>query len=117
MNEQKTSSYRWVILLMTFLPCFWMSVCQFQATPYAADLMQRLSLAEQQYATIATAPMLVGVFISFLSGTLGDKFGVKKTVAGHHHDRSRRPGFRPQLWHVAPGHDPDGGRRNGAKLQ
>ncbi len=81
MNEQKTSSYRWVILLMTFLPCFWMSVCQFQATPYAADLMQRLSLAEQQYATIATAPMLVGVFISFLSGTLGDKFGVKKTVA------------------------------------
>ena len=81
MNEQKTSSYRWVILLMTFLPCFWMSVCQFQATPYAADLMQRLSLAEQQYVTIATAPMLVGVFISFLSGTLGDKFGVKKTVA------------------------------------
>lgn len=81
MSEQNTSSYRWIILLMTFLPCFWMSVCQFQATPYAADLMQKLSLSEQQYAAIATAPMLVGVFISFLSGTLGDKFGVKKTVA------------------------------------
>lgn len=80
MNTQKNSSYRWIILLMTFLPCFMMSVCQFQATPYAAELMQKLSLTEQQYAAIATAPMLVGVFISFLSGTLGDKYGVKMTV-------------------------------------
>ena len=77
---QKNSSYRWVILALTFLPCFWMSVCQFQATPYAADLMAKLGMTEQQYATIATAPMLVGVFISFIAGTLADKFGVKKTV-------------------------------------
>ena len=77
---KKYSPYRWVILLFTVLPCFMMTVCQFQATPYAAELMQKLSLNEQQYATIATAPMLVGVFISFLSGTLADRFGVKKTV-------------------------------------
>ncbi len=41
---------------------------------------EALSMTEQQYAAIATAPMLVGVFISFLSGTLGDRIGVKKTV-------------------------------------
>ena len=77
---QKNSSYRWVILLLTFLPCFMASVCQFQATAYAGDLMEKYQLSEQAYSTIATAPMLVGVFISFLSGTLGDRFGVKKTV-------------------------------------
>ena len=77
---QKRSSYRWVILLITVLPCFMLTVCQYQATPYAAELMQKLHLNEQQYTTIATAPMLVGVFISFLSGTLADRFGVKKTV-------------------------------------
>ena len=55
-------------------------MCQFQATPYAADLMQKLSITEQQYASIATGPMLSGLFVSFISGTLGDKFGVKKTV-------------------------------------
>lgn len=77
---KKNSSYRWVILLMTFIPCFWMSVCQFQATPYAAELMQKLSMNESQYSTIATAPMLVGLFISFIAGALGDKIGVKKIV-------------------------------------
>ena len=80
MSQNKNSSYRWIILLLTFLPCFMMSVCQFQATPYAAQLMEKLHMTEQQYATIATAPMLVGVFLSFISGTLGDKIGVKKVV-------------------------------------
>lgn len=77
---QKNSAYRWVILLLTFLPCFMASVCQFQATAYAADLMEKYQMSEQAYSTIATAPMLVGVFISFLSGTMGDRFGVKLTV-------------------------------------
>lgn len=77
---RKSSSYRWVILAMTFLPCFWMAVCQFQATAYAADLMETLSLSDAQYSTIATAPMLVGFFISLLAGALGDRLGVKKTV-------------------------------------
>lgn len=80
MTQQHTSSYRWIILLLTFLPCFMMSFCQFQATPYAAELMQKLSLTEQQYATIATAPMLVGVFLSLVAGSLADKLGVKRVV-------------------------------------
>lgn len=77
---RKSSSYRWVILAMSFLPCFWMAVCQFQATAYAADLIETLSLSDAQYSTIATAPMLVGFFISLLAGALGDRLGVKKTV-------------------------------------
>ncbi|MBQ8974127.1 MAG: MFS transporter [Oscillospiraceae bacterium] len=85
MNDTATkakggSSYRWVILLITFLSCFMMSVSQFQVTPYAAELMGALSLTEQQYASIATAPMLVGVILGILSGKLGDRFGVKKVV-------------------------------------
>ena len=80
MTQQKAPAYRWVILLLTFLPCFMMAFCQFQATPYAGDLMQKLSLTEQQYATIATAPMLVGVFLSFAAGSLADKLGVKRVV-------------------------------------
>lgn len=80
MTQQKAPAYRWIILLLTFLPCFMMAFCQFQATPYAGDLMQKLSLTEQQYATIATAPMLVGVFLSFAAGSLADKMGVKRVV-------------------------------------
>lgn len=57
-----------------------MSYCQFQATPYAAELMEKLHLSEQQYATIATAPMLVGVVLSLFSGSLADRYGVKRVV-------------------------------------
>lgn len=80
MTTNKAPAYRWIILLLTFLPCFMMSVCQFQATPYAAELMTKLSLTEQQYATIATAPMLVGLVLSLFAGTMADRIGVKRVV-------------------------------------
>lgn len=80
MNKHEYTSYRWIILLVTFLPVFTLAMCQFQVTPYAAEIMKNMGLSAQQYATIATAPMLTGVFLAFVSGTLADKFGVKNTV-------------------------------------
>ena len=78
MNKQ--SSYRWVILAITFLAAFLTAFCQFQATAYAPDLMGTLGLSEVQYASIATAPMLIGVFLSLVAGATADKIGVKKLI-------------------------------------
>ena len=78
--KQTYSRYRWVILLLAFIPPTLLTLCQYQSTAYAPELMRQFSLTDQQYTTVATAPMLLGVFISFLAGTMGDRFGVKKTV-------------------------------------
>ena len=78
--KQSHSRYRWVILLLAFIPPTLLTLCQYQSTAYAPELMRQFSLTDQQYTTVATAPMLLGVFISFLAGTAADRFGVKKTV-------------------------------------
>ena len=81
--KQSHSRYRWVILLLAFIPPTLLTLCQYQSTAYAPELMRQFSLTDQQYTTVATAPMLMGVFISFLAGTAADRFGLKKNLTAY----------------------------------
>lgn len=78
--DQKSSTYRWVCLAMAFLVSLSCSVCQFVPSVFARELMEALSLSSSQYATILTCPMLIGLAISYVAGSLGDRIGVKRTV-------------------------------------
>lgn len=71
-DKKKYSSYRWVILVMVFLALLPCNYNQYQASILAAELVERMNMSTQQFATVMTAPMLIGFFTGILGGTLAD---------------------------------------------
>lgn len=80
-DKKKYSSYRWVILVMVFLALLPCNYNQYQASILAAELVERMNMSTQQFATVMTAPMLIGFFTGILGGTLADRIGSKLCVA------------------------------------
>lgn len=75
------SPYRWVILGI-----MWLTICaglaaQFQVAAFAYQIIPDFKLTQWQYSMVLTAPMLAGLFFSFVAGALADRWGVKKIVA------------------------------------
>lgn len=47
---------------------------------FVAELTEQCGPTNVRFSTIMTAPMLVGLFVSFAIGTLSDRVGIKKTL-------------------------------------
>ncbi len=72
--------YGYVIVGLLCLGIFLPNFAQYQVTSLADRLRTELGLSQSQYGSIATAPLLAGIILSFLSGLLMDRFGVKVLV-------------------------------------
>ena len=69
--------YGYVIVGLLCLGIFIPNFAQYQVTSLADRLRTEMGLSQGQYGSIATAPLLAGIILSFLSGLLMDRFGVK----------------------------------------
>ena len=78
--DQQFSGYRWVVLITCTLVSFMVSFCQFQPAFFAQDIMTSMNIGNTEFATITSFPLLVGLFLAFVSGALADKFGIKKVL-------------------------------------
>ncbi len=72
--------YGYVIVGLLCLGIFIPNFAQYQVTSLADRLRTEMGLSQGQYGSIATAPLLAGIILSFLSGLLMDRFGVKVVV-------------------------------------
>lgn len=80
MKEKKNFNYAYVILVILCLGVFMPNYAQFQISAFGSAMMTEENLTPTQYGTIATAPLLPGIFISLLSGLLVDRFGTRKVL-------------------------------------
>lgn len=78
---KKLPAYRYVIVSVVCLMCFVGNYIQFQVSGLAYKIMPALGLSTAQFSSLLLAPMLVSVFISIPSGSLGDRIGPKKIVS------------------------------------
>lgn len=69
--------YGYVIVGLLCIGIFLPNFAQYQVTSLADRLRTEMDLSQGQYGSIATAPLLAGIILSFLSGLLMDRFGVK----------------------------------------
>ena len=69
--------YGYVIVALLCVGIFLPNFAQYQVTSLADRLRTEMGLSQGQYGSIATAPLLAGIILSFLSGLLMDRFGVK----------------------------------------
>ena len=73
--------YGYVIVGLLCLGIFLPNFAQYQVTSLADRLRTEMGLSQSQYGSIATAPLLAGIILSFLSGLLMDRFGHKVLLA------------------------------------
>ena len=69
--------YGYVIVGLLCIGIFLPNFAQYQVTSLADRLRTEMGMSQGQYGSIATAPLLAGIILSFLSGLLMDRFGVK----------------------------------------
>lgn len=69
--------YGYVIVGLLCIGIFLPNFAQYQVTSLSERLMTEMGITPAQYGSIATAPLLAGIILSFLSGLLMDRFGVK----------------------------------------
>ena len=69
--------YGYVMLALLCLAIALPDYAQYQVTSLADRIRTELSLSQSQYSSVATAPLLVGIVLCFLSGLLVDRFGTK----------------------------------------
>lgn len=69
--------YGYVIVGLLCIGIFMPNFAQYQVTSLSERLMAEMGITPAQYGSIATAPLLAGIILSFLSGLLMDRFGVK----------------------------------------
>jgi NNP family nitrate/nitrite transporter-like MFS transporter len=80
-NEQKFSSYRWVILFILFVGQVVCNAAIFQIGGLANRLIPELHLDGNQFALILSVPMLAAAIIGIPAGAMADRFGVKNVIA------------------------------------
>lgn len=74
---KENRKYGYVVLILLCLGMATPNFCQYQVSSLAARLMEEMHLSESSFSSIATAPLLMGVFLGFTSGMLTDRFGMK----------------------------------------
>ena len=77
---QEYSSYRWVVLFMFAMVMFLASFCQYQPSFYAQQIMDDMGIGTSGFAALMSFPMLLGLVLAFATGSLADKFGLKKII-------------------------------------
>lgn len=78
MSNNKRGSITAIICFFVF---FVGTYSQYQVSPLAMELMEKLAINETQYSLLFTFCMFPALFLSIVSGLLCDKFGAKATVA------------------------------------
>lgn len=80
-ERQTTSNYRWVMLaLCTLTPLFVLTLPTMSMPPMFKIISLELELSLVEVGTIWGAPSLIGIFFSLIGGTLGDRFGTRRTL-------------------------------------
>lgn len=80
MKTNKKTNYAYVILVLLCAGILVPDFAQYQITPFGKTLMSEANLSPTQFASIATAPLLPGIFLSLISGILVDKLGARKVI-------------------------------------
>lgn len=74
------SGYRWVMLVLLTLVNFLTSFCQYLPAYFAQDIMADFAIGTSGFAVLVSSPMIFGFALAFISGTLADRFGIKRVV-------------------------------------
>lgn len=77
---KKIKNAPWYGIVVVALLCLAMALpnfAQYQVTTLADRIRSDLNLSQSSYSSIATAPLVAGILLSFASGLLMDRFGSK----------------------------------------
>ncbi len=77
---KKKNSYAVVILILVCAGIFAPNFGQYQVSGFGPQLMKAMGLSTSQFAQIATAPLIPGIFLSLVAGILVDKFGARRCM-------------------------------------
>lgn len=80
MENKKSSNKGIVIAILCFMIFFIGMYGEYQITPVAGDLMASLGIGQAEYMKLLTFCMFPALFLSIISGSLCDRFGIKRTV-------------------------------------
>ena len=76
MSKKNTKfNYGWVILTILCLGLALANYSQYQVSAFGTQITAEMNLSATQFSTIATGPLIPGIFLSLVSGLLVDKFG------------------------------------------
>lgn len=80
-ETQTSNSYRWVILALTVLTATGVAAAPFMALPVLFDeIANELGLNLVQIGVVWGGASVAGIFLSLVGGTIGDRFGSKRTL-------------------------------------
>ena len=77
---KKKFNYGIVILVLISIGIFAPNYAQYQVAAFGTSIREQMNLSQSQFSSIATAPLIPGIFLSLISGLLVDKFGARKTL-------------------------------------
>ena len=81
MNKKKRKlDYCWMVLFLMCIGIALPNYAQYQISAFGSDIMKNMNLTTTQFSTVATAPLIPGIFLSLISGLLVDKFGARKII-------------------------------------
>lgn len=81
MSKKNTKfNYGWVILTILCLGLALANYSQYQVSAFGTQITAEMNLSATQFSTIATGPLIPGIFLSLVSGLLVDKFGARKIL-------------------------------------
>ncbi len=80
-NSENKNYYAAVIMTILFLSFFCVNYAHYQLSPIAAELMAKYDLTIKGFTAAFSAPMLPGIFLALLGGSLSDKYGVRKVLS------------------------------------
>ena len=79
MKEKASGTYyKWVILFIIWIGMFSPNYTQYQLSPIAGDLMTAMGLSAAQFSSVFSAPMIPGLLLALITGSLFDRFGARK---------------------------------------
>lgn len=81
MEKKKNKlNYCWMVLFLMCIGIALPNYAQYQISAFGSTIMKDMNLTATQFSTVATAPLIPGIFLSLVSGLLVDKFGARKIV-------------------------------------
>ena len=81
MNKKNTKfNYGWIVLILICFGLAMANYSQYQVSGFGAQLTAEMNLTATQFSTIATGPLIPGIFLSLVSGMLVDKFGARRVL-------------------------------------
>ena len=79
-KEINVKRYAWVVLMLMCLGITMPNYAQYQVPAFGPTIQESMKLVPSQFSTIATAPLLPGIFLSLIAGLLVDKFGTRRIL-------------------------------------